>query len=143
MNKCAAPDWRDKQHPAAMAKNVQAVLSKSTGQLLHHVRRRAGLPLPRLLDCAVEYRMRQTAAQTLLVKAAQLRLITVMVSRAKKRPTQSASRHIREVSLDRIGLRNVHLVEIRMGESECVSLEEFPIRRHHAVVPKLIKRRFL
>ena len=77
----------------------------------------------------------------MLVKAAQLRLITVMVSRAKKRPAQSASRHIREVSLDRIGLRNIDLVEIALGESECVSLEKFPIRRQHAVVAKLIKRR--
>src|SRR5439155_22704529 len=171
MDKCASPDRRDKQHAATMAENVQSALSKSTGQLQHHVGRRTGLPRPRLLDRSVQYVMRQMAAhrpadghflpatdqrgqimrpkmpfrfhrrrkrrgiffawscigrhlsgfffpafdlrgvaynldlplvigkthpaaETLLVKASQLRLITVMVGWPKKSPAQSAARHI-------------------------------------------------
>src|SRR5205085_6725851 len=35
------------------------------------------------------------------------------------------------------------LVEIVLSESECISLQEFPIRRDDAVIAKLKKRRFL
>src|SRR5207248_4297845 len=37
ISKRAWANWRDKQHAAAMPKNVQAILSKPAGQLLHHV----------------------------------------------------------------------------------------------------------
>src|SRR5262249_56976218 len=37
MTKGAYANWGHKQHPAPVTKNVQAVLSKSAGQLLHHV----------------------------------------------------------------------------------------------------------
>src|SRR5206468_825125 len=82
-------------------------------------------------------------AETLLVKAAQLRLIIVMVSRAEERSAQSASRDIREISLNWIRLHNVDLVKVAISESECISLEEFSVGRHSAVLAKLIKRRFL
>jgi len=36
VNKAVCPDWRDKQHPAAMPENVEPILSKSSSQLLHH-----------------------------------------------------------------------------------------------------------
>ena len=66
-----------------------------------------------------------------------------MVSGPKKRPARSASRHIGKVPLDRVGFGNIDLVEIEMGEPERASLQEFPIRRHDAVIAKLKKRRFL
>jgi hypothetical protein len=36
VSKALRPDWRDKQHPAAMPENVESILSKSSSQLLHH-----------------------------------------------------------------------------------------------------------
>src|SRR4030095_320116 len=70
-----------------------------------------------------------SAAKTLLVKAAELRLIMVVVRWSKKRSAQSTSRYIREISLDGIRLRDVDLVEIFVGKSKTVPLEQFSIQR--------------
>ena len=66
----------------------------------------------------------------------------MVIRRAQKRSAQSTPGHIREISLYRIAFYNVDLVKIALSESECISLEEFPIYRDYAGLAKLIKRRF-
>src|SRR4029450_11518781 len=61
VNKGPCSDRRDKQHPAARAKNVEPILSKSSSQLLHHTRGRARFPHPSILNRPIEYLVRQTA----------------------------------------------------------------------------------
>src|SRR5437667_904997 len=94
------------------------------------------------LDLSLVIREAHPAAKALLVKATQLQLIIVMVRRAKKCPTQSASRDICEISLDRFGFGNVDSIEMGLSQPERMLLEEFSIQRQGAIISKAIKRRF-
>ena len=66
----------------------------------------------------------------------------MVIGRAQKRSAQPTPGDIREISFYRIGFYNIDLIKVPLGEPECVSLEEFPVRGDSAVLAKLKKRRF-
>ena len=93
------------------------------------------------LDLSLVFGEAHLSAETLLVQAAQLRLVSVMIRRAQKRSAQPAPRHIGEISLYRIAFDNVNVVEVALSESERVLIEKLPVDRHDTI-SKLINRRF-
>ena len=103
---------------------------------LDHRRIADNLDLPLIIGKA------HAPAETPLIQAAQLRLVSVVIGRAEKRAAQPTPGDIREISLYRIAFDNIDLVEVALREPECVSLEEFPVHGDSAVFAKLIKRRF-
>jgi acyl carrier protein len=94
------------------------------------------------LDLPLVIGKAQSPAETLLVQASQLRLVSMVIGRAKKRAAQPTPGDIRETSLYRIAFYNIDLVKVALGEPECVSLEEFPVHGDSTVLTKLKKRRF-
>src|SRR6476660_6224369 len=69
----------------------------------------------------------ESPAETLLVQAAQLRLVRMVISRAQQCAAQPTPGDIREISFYWIGFYNIDLVKVALTESECVSLEEFSV----------------
>src|SRR5207237_2560988 len=77
----------------------------------------------------------------LFVQIAQSSLIIVMIRRAKQRAAQFASRDVRKISFDRIGLSDVDLVKIFFREAKSIALEKLLIHRNGSALSKLIERR--
>src|SRR6266513_3166635 len=115
---------------------VSRDLSGSLFPALDHRGIADDLNLPLIIDKA------QSPAETLLVQASQLRLVSMVISRAQKRAAQPTPGDIRETSLYRIAFHNIDLVKVAVREPERVSLEEFPVHGDSAVLAKLKKRRF-
>ena len=93
------------------------------------------------LDLSLVFRKTHSPAETLLVQAAQLRLVRVIVGWTQKRPAQSAPRHVGEISLYGFAFHYVDLVKVALGESKCILIQKFAINRDDAIA-ELIKRRF-
>src|SRR6476659_8885787 len=79
---------------------------------LDHRRIADDLDLPLIIGKA------HSPAETLLVQAAQVRLISVVISGAQKRAAQPAPGDIREISFYRIAFNNIDLVKVALGEPE-------------------------
>src|SRR5205085_8574260 len=79
-------------------------------------------------------------AEALFVKISQPPLIIVMIGRAKERAAQSAARDVGKISFDRLGLGDVDLVKILLGEAKRASFEKLAIGRDRAVFAKLKER---
>src|SRR5262245_4343307 len=84
------------------------------------------------LDLALILSKAHSPAETLLVQASQLRLVSMMIGRAQKRAAQSTSGNIREISFYRIAFCNINLVEVSLGEPKCVTIEKFPVHGNSA-----------
>src|SRR6266446_7002835 len=70
-----------------------------------------------------------------------LALIIMMISRAEKRPAQSAPCHVGEISFNRLRLGDVDLVKIGLGKTKRIALEKLSTDRDGAVFAQLKKRR--
>jgi len=63
-----------------------------------------------------------------------------MIGRAEERSAQSAARDVGKISFDRLGLSDVDLVKILLGEAKRASLEKVAIGRDRAAFAKLKER---
>src|SRR6476646_6997458 len=103
---------------------------------LFHCRRIAhNLDLPLVIDET------HSPAKALLVKIAQLRLVTVMVGWTKQGAAKPAARDVGKVAFERLRLDDLDLVEIILGKGECAILECLAISRNGSVFAQLKERR--